>query len=78
MQTTIIHYGKKEIMAQDKNDHQVTKDIFDNEEKQVLKEALANYKATVVRKSNAPAPQQVKMFWAAEVSKIEALERKVA
>jgi len=59
--------------AEDKN----TKDIFGDEEKMLLNEALKTYAEKVGRKAAADAPKTIKELWTAELIKIEQLARKV-
>jgi len=59
--------------AEDKN----TKDIFGDEEKMLLSEALKTHAEKVGRKASADAPKQIKELWTAELIKIEQLARKV-
>lgn len=59
--------------SEDKN----TKDIFGDEEKMLLTEALKTHAEKVGRKASADAPATIKQLWQAELIKIEQLARKV-
>lgn len=59
--------------SEDKN----TKDIFGDEEKMLLAEALKTHAEKVGRKASADAPATIKQLWQAELIKIEQLARKV-
>jgi len=61
------------IQAEDKT----TKDIFGDEEKMLLSEALKTHAEKVGRKASADAPATIKQLWQAELIKIEQLARKV-
>lgn len=54
-----------------------TKQIFDDEEKMLLAEALKTHSEKVGRKAGADAPKTIKELWRAELTKIEQLTRKV-
>lgn len=54
-----------------------TKQIFDDEEKTLLAEALKTHAEKVGRKAGADAPKTIKELWRAELTKIEQLARKV-
>lgn len=54
-----------------------TKQIFDDEEKVLLSEALKTHAEKVGRKASADAPKTIKELWRAELTKIEQLARKV-
>jgi len=58
---------------EDKN----TKDIFGDEEKLLLSEALKTHAERVGRKAAADAPKTIKDLWTQELVKIEQLARKV-
>jgi len=58
---------------EDKN----TKDIFGDEEKLLLSEALKTHAEKVGRKAAADAPATIKQLWQQELIKIETLARKV-
>lgn len=55
----------------------LTKQMFDEEEKMLLAEALKTHTEKVGRKANADAPKTIKELWRAELAKIEQLARKV-
>lgn len=63
-------------MAQDTNDKQ-TKDMFTNEEKEIIAAALKTHAEKVGRKASADAPATIKELWRAELHKIEEIARKV-
>lgn len=63
-------------MAIDNND-KVTKDLYTEEDKQTLKEALEGHQAKIARKASATAPEQIKKLWQAESQKVTELIRKV-
>lgn len=63
-------------MAQDKTDT-ATKDLWTDEEKTLLGEALKTHAEKVGRKASADAPKTIKELWKAELDKIEQLARKV-
>jgi len=63
-------------MATQPEDKQ-TKDIFEDEEKMLLSEALKTHAEKVGRKASADAPATIKQLWQAELIKIEQLARKV-
>lgn len=63
-------------MAIDKEDNR-TGNLFNDEEKLLIAEALKTHSEKVGRKAAADAPKQIKELWAAELSKIEQLARKV-
>ena len=63
-------------MAIDKTDEK-TKDIFDSEETQIIKEALTFYAERLARKAGADAPKTIRELWAAEVQKVNNLFMKV-
>ena len=54
-----------------------TKQLFDDEEKMLLSEALKTHAEKVGRKAGADAPKTIKELWRAELTKIEQLARKV-
>lgn len=54
-----------------------TKDIFGDEEKTLMAEALKTHAEKVGRKASADAPPTIKELWKAELIKIETLARKV-
>jgi len=54
-----------------------TKQIFEDEEKTLLAEALKTHAEKVGRKASADAPATIKQLWQAELIKIEQLARKV-
>ena len=58
---------------EDKN----TKDIFGDEEKMLLSDALKTHAEKVGRKASADAPATIKQLWQQELIKIETLARKV-
>lgn len=53
------------------------KELFNDEEKQMMGEALKTHLEKVARKASSDAPKTIKELWRAEISKIEALARKV-
>lgn len=63
-------------MAQQQEDNK-TKDMFNDEEKQLLGAALQTHSEKVARKAAADAPPTIKELWRAELRKIEELARKV-
>jgi len=63
-------------MASQPEDKQ-TKDIFGDEEKMLLSDALKTHAEKVGRKASADAPATIKQLWQAELIKIEQLARKV-
>lgn len=63
-------------MAAQAEDKQ-TKDLFNDEEKMLLAEALKTHSEKVGRKASADAPKTIKELWRAELQKIEQLARKV-
>jgi len=63
-------------MAAQAEDKQ-TKDIFEQEEKVLMAEALKTHAEKVGRKAAADAPPAIKELWHAELTKIEQLARKV-
>lgn len=63
-------------MAIDKADDK-TKDIFDSEETEIIKEALTFYAERLARKASADAPKTIRELWAAEVQKVNNLFMKV-
>ena len=63
-------------MAAQADDHK-TKQLFDDEEKVLLAEALKTHSEKVARKAGADAPKTIKELWRAELKKIEELTRKV-
>lgn len=63
-------------MASQPEDKQ-TKDIFGDEEKMLLSDALKTHAEKVGRKASADAPATIKQLWQAELSKIEQLARKI-
>jgi hypothetical protein len=65
---------KGKNMAAQAEDKQ-TKQIFEDEEKQLMLEALKTHQEKVGRKAAADAPQQIKMLWRNELKKIEELAR---
>lgn len=54
-----------------------TKDIFGEEEKILLSEALKTHAEKVGRKASADAPKPIKELWTQELIKIEQLARKI-
>ena len=54
-----------------------TKQIFEDEEKMLLADALKTHAEKVGRKASADAPPTIKELWKAELIKIETLARKV-
>lgn len=54
-----------------------TKQLFDDEEKMLLTEALKTHSEKIARKASSDAPKTIKELWRAELAKIEALARKV-
>lgn len=54
-----------------------TKQLFDDEEKMLLSEALKTHSEKVARKASSDAPKTIKELWRAELTKIENLARKV-
>ena len=54
-----------------------TKQLFEDEEKLLLSEALKTHAEKVGRKASADAPKTIKELWQAELIKIEQLARKV-
>jgi len=54
-----------------------TKQIFEDEEKVLLSEALKTHAEKVGRKASADAPKTIKDLWTQELIKIEQLARKV-
>ena len=54
-----------------------TKQIFEDEEKVLLSEALKTHAEKVGRKASADAPKTIKDLWTQELVKIEQLARKV-
>jgi len=54
-----------------------TKQLFDDEEKTIIGEAMKTYAEKVARKASSDAPKTIKELWRAELHKIEALTRKV-
>jgi len=65
--------NKMATQPEDKN----TKDIFGDEEKMLLSEALKTHAEKVGRKASADAPKTIKDLWTQELIKIEQLARKV-
>lgn len=63
-------------MAQQAEDKQ-TRDMFNNEEKQLIGDALKTHAEKIGRKASADAPKTIKQLWQAELKKIEELARKV-
>jgi len=63
-------------MAIQKEDTQ-TQQMFADEEKVLLSEALKTHAEKVGRKAGADAPKTIKELWKAELIKIEQLARKV-
>lgn len=63
-------------MAVDNND-KVTKDMFTNEERELIGQALQTHAEKVGRKAAADAPPSIKELWREELKKIEELVRKV-
>lgn len=59
------------------NDDNKTKDLFNEEDKVLLAEALKTHAEKVGRKASADAPKTIKELWRAELQKIEQLARKV-
>lgn len=63
-------------MAIDKADNR-TGDLFTDEERQLMGDALKTHAEKVGRKAAADAPRTIKELWQAELAKIEQLARKV-
>jgi hypothetical protein len=63
-------------MASQPEDKQ-TKDIFGDEERTLMAEALKTHAEKVGRKAAADAPTEIKKLWQAELIKIEQLARKI-
>nr|QJB19694.1 MAG: hypothetical protein [Microvirus sp.] len=63
-------------MAIDKADDK-TQQVFGDEDKQLMAEALKTHAEKVGRKASADAPKAIKELWANELKKIEELARKV-
>jgi hypothetical protein len=63
-------------MATDTNDTK-TKDIFNDEDKLLIADALKTHAEKIGRKAGADAPKTIKELWQAELKKIEELARKV-
>ena len=63
-------------MAKDDAD-QKTMELFNDEEKLLITEALKTHAEKVGRKAAAQAPKTIKELWYAELKKIEELTRKV-
>lgn len=59
------------------SEDKTTKDIFGDDEKLLLSEALKTHAEKVGRKASADAPKTIKELWQAELIKIEQLARKV-
>lgn len=59
------------------NEDNKTKQLFEDEEKMLLSEALKTHAEKVARKAAADAPKTIKDLWRAELTKIEQLARKV-
>lgn len=54
-----------------------TKQLFDDEEKLLISDALKAYSEKIARKAAADGPKTIKELWRAELTKIEAIARKV-
>jgi len=54
-----------------------TKQIFEDDEKVLLADALKTHAEKVGRKASADAPPTIKQLWQAELIKIETLARKI-
>jgi len=54
-----------------------TKQLFEDEEKTLIAEALKTHAEKVGRKASADAPKTIKDLWTQELVKIEQLARKV-
>lgn len=54
-----------------------TKQLFDDEDKMLLSEALKTHAEKVGRKASADAPKTIKELWQQELIKIEQLARKI-
>jgi len=63
-------------MASQPEDKQ-TKDIFGDEERTLMAEALKTHAEKVGRKAAADAPKTIKDLWTQELIKIEQLARKI-
>ena len=63
-------------MAIDKEDNK-TGNLLNDDDKVLIAEALKTHAEKVGRKAAADAPKTIKELWAAELSKIEQLARKV-
>lgn len=63
-------------MAQQAEDKQ-TRDMFNNDERQLIGDALKTHAEKIGRKASADAPKTIKELWQAELKKIEELARKV-
>lgn len=55
----------------------ITKPMFDDEEKQLIAEALKTHSEKVARKAASDAPKTIKELWRAELTRIENIARKV-
>lgn len=55
----------------------VTKQLFNDEEKILLSDALKTHSEKIARKASSDAPKSIKELWRQELSKIEELARKV-
>jgi vacuolar-type H+-ATPase subunit H len=63
-------------MATDTNDNK-TKELFGDEEKLLIADALKTHAEKIGRKASADAPKTIKELWQAELKKIEERARKV-
>lgn len=54
-----------------------TKQLFDDEDKVIIGDALKAYSEKIARKAAADGPRTIKELWRAELAKIEAIARKV-
>lgn len=68
--------SRKETMASQQEDNK-TKDMFGDDEKLLISEALKTHAEKVGRKASADAPKTIKELWTQELVKIEQLARKV-
>lgn len=73
---TSIDMHERKDMAIDKADDK-TQDIFNDEDKVRLAEALKTHAEKIGRKAGADAPRQIKELWQEELKAIEQLARKV-
>lgn len=63
-------------MAQDSKDTK-TIDMFNPDEKEILKQALDFYAERLGRKASADSPKAIKELWAAEVQKVNNLYMRI-